>query len=221
MRTTSEELSIRQLNRNELTEIRKELVVQGTVLGGTVTTLWALELVDIFLLGQGLNAWGLVPGKITGLIGLLTAPFLHGGLLHLIGNTVPFLLFSWLIMLRDNREWAAVTAISAFTSGMGTWLLGWIGLAPAIPHVGASGVIFGYFGYLLTVGLFERKFGAVLLSLFVGLSWGSLVFGMIPGFVPPFVSWQMHLFGFLGGALTAWLINSRSGQKKARKLLTS
>lgn len=201
---------------NELTEIKKELGWQFKTLGLIGATLWGLELVDTYFLGQALNAYGIAPGKATGLIGILTAPFLHGGLVHLAANTIPLLLFSWLIMLRDNREWGLVTAMSMLTTGLGTWLIG----ASNTVHVGASGLIFGYFGFLLTIGIFQRKFSSILLSLLIGLTYGGLVFGMFPAFVPGFVSWEGHLTGFLGGVLSAWMVNKNT-QGGKRRLLAS
>jgi|AP45_3_1055517.scaffolds.fasta_scaffold64752_2 membrane associated rhomboid family serine protease len=212
--TLQDKQALQTTTKNEIAEIKKELKLQAGVLGGIGGTLWALELLDTFVLNQALNAWGVVPGKVSGLIGVLTMPFLHGGLFHLAANTFPLLFFSWLIMLRDNREWAAVTATSMVTSGVGTWL---IGGANSV-HVGASGLIFGYFGYLLTIGIFQRKFSSILLSLFIGLGYGGLVFGMFPVTVPAFVSWQAHLFGFIGGVISAWAINRRTQGGKRRLL---
>jgi membrane associated rhomboid family serine protease len=212
MRTIEEGFELERSAKTELTEIKKELVFQGKMIGGLGATLWGLELLDTFILNQALNAWGLVPGKLTGLIGILTAPFLHGDLAHLTSNTPPLLLFSWLIMMRDNREWAASTALIMLISGVGTWLVA----SPNSVHIGASGLVFGYFGYLLSMGIFQRKIGAILLSLGIGLSYGSLASGMIPFLVPSFISWQMHLFGFIGGVFAAWLINrrTRGGQRR-------
>ena len=212
--TQRQKFELEVTTSNELTEIKKELGWQFKTLGLIGGSIWALELLDTFVLHQALNAYGIAPGKVGGLLGVLTAPFLHGGLVHLAANTVPLLLFSWLIMLRDNREWGLVTAISMLTTGLGTWLIGGANTV----HLGASGLIFGYFGYMLSIGLFQRKFSAILLSLAIGLTYGGLVFGMFPSLVPAFVSWQGHLMGFLGGVFSAWLVN-RQTQGGTRRLL--
>lgn len=216
MKTLKSQHALQTTTQTELAEIKKELKFQAGALSLMGGSMWALELLDIYVFKQALNVWGVMPGKISGLIGVLTMPFLHGGLGHLIANTFPLLFFSWLIMLRDNREWGAVTAISLLSSGIGVWMTG----AAGSVHIGASGLVFGYFGYLLTIGLFQRKFLAVMLSLFVGVGYGGLLFGMFPMTVPAFVSWQAHLFGFLGGALGAFLIN-RKTRGGTRRLLES
>jgi len=82
-------------------------------------------------------------------------------------------------------------------SGLMAWLLG----APGTVHIGASGVIFGYLGYLMLAGWYTRSFWSILLSVIVTLVWGSLVLGMMPG--ESGISWQAHIGGFLGGALAA------------------
>ncbi len=213
-RTNRQEFELQTTTSNELTEIKKELGWQFKTLGMIGAALWGLELVDTYVLGQALNAYGIAPGKISGLIGVLTAPFLHGSLIHLAANTIPLMLFSWLIMLRDNREWGLVTAVSMLTTGIGTWLIG----SANTVHVGASGLIFGYFGFLLSIGVFQRKFSSILMSLVIGLTYGGLIFGMFPGFVPFNVSWEGHLMGFLGGLLSAWMVNKNTKGGKRRLL---
>jgi membrane associated rhomboid family serine protease len=212
MKTLEQSVALERSSKHEMTEIKRELVWQGKVLGGLGAGLWALELVDTFVLHQALNAYGVAPGKLSGLLGILAAPFLHGDLTHLASNTFPLLLFSWLIMMRDNREWGFASAIIMLTSGLGTWL---IGSANSV-HIGASGMVFGYFGYLLSMGIFQRKLGAILLSLVIGVTYGGIAFGMVPFLVPGFISWQMHLFGFIGGVFAAWSVNrrTRGGQRR-------
>lgn len=212
MKTLEQSVALERSSKHEMTEIKRELAWQAKVIGGMGAGLWLLELVDTFVLHQALNAYGVAPRSLGGLLGILTAPFLHGDLTHLASNTFPLLLFSWLIMMRDNREWGFSTAIVMLTSGLGTWL---IGGANSV-HIGASGLVFGYFGYLLSMGIFQRKLGAILLSLIIGVTYGGIAFGMVPFLVPGFISWQMHLFGFLGGVFAAWSVNrrTRGGQRR-------
>lgn len=194
------------MSRQETKGILGELQTQITILGGFIALLWILEIVDVFFLRGALNAYGIIPHNIIGLRGILFAPFLHGGFGHLMANTVPFLTLGWLIMLREISDFFAVTLITTLVSGLGVWLIA----PPNTLHIGASGLIFGYLGFLLLRGYFERSAVAILLSLFVGVVYGSLIWGVLP--LQYGISWQGHLFGFIGGGLAARLL-ARSKQR--------
>lgn len=191
--------------RQQERSIRGELKLQILILGSCVALAWGLELFDLFVLKGGYNfrggldVYGIIPRNPIGLRGILFAPFLHGGLGHLIGNTVPFLVLGWLVMLRETSDFFVVSILSALVSGLGTWMFGATGT-----HLGASGVIFGYLGYLLARGYFERSAFAIMMSLFVGALYGSLIWGILP--LQQGISWEGHLFGFIGGILSAKLL---------------
>ena len=189
----------RSLARKETNALARELKSQGTILGGFVAAMWILEIVDIAL-GGALNAYGVRPHQLIGLRGILFAPFLHGSLGHLIANTIPFLILGWFVMLQETSDFFVVTAITMLVSGLGTWL---IGPTNSI-HIGASGLVFGYLGFLLLRGYFERNVPSILLSLVVGFLYGGTIWGVLP--IQYGVSWQMHLFGFLGGVIAARLL---------------
>jgi membrane associated rhomboid family serine protease len=192
--------------RDEETGIVRELKMQWTVLLGLVALAWGIELIDLFLLRGRLDLFGIIPRTSIGLRGIVFAPFLHGGLGHLIGNTIPFLVLGWLIMLRETSDFIWVTLIAGLSSGVGTWLFG----SPGV-HIGASGVIFGYLGYLLLRGFFERRPFSIALSLFVLALYGSLIWGVFP--LHRGISWEGHLFGFLGGILAARILTPRHPAK--------
>lgn len=183
--------------------IARELKTQVFVLGGFITIIWALEFIDLLFLGRSLDLYGIRPRSFIGLRGILFAPFLHGGFAHVAANTIPFLTLGWLIMLRETSDFFVVTAITMLVSGFGVWLT-----APVNSiHIGASGLIFGYFGFLLLRGYFERSFAAILFSLIVGLLYGGIIWGVLP--LQYGISWQGHLFGFIGGALAARILARR------------
>lgn len=190
-------------SRGEGREIVAELKTQFIVLAGLVALMWGLEIADqIFFqrfLRPGLDIYGIIPRTQIGLRGILFAPFLHGNFPHLIGNTIPFLTLGWLIMLRETRDFFWVSIITALVSGTGTWLFGSTGV-----HIGASGVVFGYLGYLLLKGYFERSALSIAISLGVATLYGSLLWGVLP--IRYGISWEGHLFGFVGGVLAAWLL---------------
>ena len=190
------------LVRQETQALTRELKTQGTILGGCVAVMWILEIVDI-VLGGALNSYGVRPHQLIGLRGILFAPFLHGDLGHLIANTIPFLILGWFVMLQETRDFFVVTGITMLVSGLGTWLVGQTNSV----HIGASGIIFGYLGFLLLRGYFERNFPSILLSLVVGFLYGGAIWGVLP--TRPGISWEGHLFGFIGGVIAARLLARR------------
>jgi len=181
-----------------------ELKLQAALLLGIVAIFWIMELVDLVILGGALDSYGIQPRTASGLLGILFSPFLHGGLGHVAANSLAFMVLGWLIMLRETWHFFAVTLIAMVVGGLGVWL---VGPADSV-HIGASGLVFGYFGFLLLSGWFERRLGNIIISLFVLLAYGGMIFGVLPGQLG--VSWQGHLFGFLGGVLAAKLLARRN-----------
>lgn len=191
------------MSNNEAKALARELKTHALILGGFIALIWILEIIDLFFLRGALNAYGIRPHTISGLRGILFAPFLHGGFGHLIANTIPFLILGWFVMLRETSDFFVVTAITMLTSGLGVWVFG----SPYTVHIGASGLIFGYFGFLLLRGYFERSVLSIMFSLIVGLLYGGMIWGVLP--LQFGISWQGHLFGFIGGALAARLLARR------------
>jgi membrane associated rhomboid family serine protease len=175
------------------------------ILGGFVALMWIVEIVDWFLLGGQLNAYGVRPRSIDGLRGILFMPFLHANFAHLIANTFPFVTFGGLIIVRKTSDFFLVTMITMLVSGLGIWLTG----APHSVHIGASGLIFGYFGFLVLRGYFERSIMSILLSIMVAFLYGSLIWGVLPS--QPGISWQGHFFGLVGGVIAAQILGKRNG----------
>lgn len=169
---------------------------QASVLSSTLGVFWGVFAVNA-VLGGALNALGIIPRTTIGLRGILFAPFLHANLNHLLANTIPFVALGWLVMLRDSRHFVPVTLFSMLGAGALAWTLG----APGSVHIGASGVVFGYLGFLMLAGWYARSAASILISLGVAALWGGLVLGVMPG--TPGVSWQGHLGGFMGGVLAA------------------
>ena len=196
------------MSNPEAKAITRELQSHAAILGGFVSLLWTIEIVDVFVFRGALNSYGVRPRSIDGLEGILFMPFLHGSFAHLASNTLPFLTFGWLIMLRKISDFFVVSAVTMLVSGLGVWLTG----APNSVHIGASGLIFGYFGFLLLRGLFERSFTSLLISLTVVFFYGSLIWGVLPS--QPGVSWQAHFFGFAGGVLAAQLVGRQKREIK-------
>jgi len=168
-----------------------------------IIALWVIEIVDrLFFQGQ-LDRLGIAPRQLVGLRGIVLAPLLHGSFAHLLANTIPLFILSALIVLRHNGRYWLITGLIVLVSGLGTWLI-----APAYTiHIGASGLIFGYFAYLVVNAFYERSLAAVALAGLVILIYGGLLQGIWPGSAG--ISWQVHLFGLLGGGLAAYYFGNR------------
>jgi membrane associated rhomboid family serine protease len=179
---------------------------QLTLLGLIVLAMWTLELVDALLLRQRLNGLGVRPRELVGLWGILFMPLLHGGIAHLAANTLPFLVLGWLVIMRRTGDFLVVTGLVMIVSGLGVWLFG----AARTVSIGASGLVFGYFGFLVLRGYFERSLFAILVAVVVLLVYGGMFLGVLPQGAS--ISWEAHLFGFVGGALAARLL-SRGRQR--------
>ena len=164
-----------------------------------VTLMWLVEAID--LVTGDLDAYGIRPRDDEWLPGILVAPFLHGSVAHLLGNSVALLVLGAVVALGGLRIIALVTAIVALVAGVGTWMVA----TPGTVHIGASGISFGYISYLVVRGLYSGSglhlgAGVVVLALWGG----TLMTGLIPA---QGISWQGHLFGALGGILAARLMH--------------
>jgi membrane associated rhomboid family serine protease len=166
-----------------------------------VVAMWLVHVMNL-VLGDLQIGPGIRPRDPQALWGILLSPFLHVNFTHLVANTLPFLILGWLVSLRGLRDFVVVTAFVALVGGGAVWLFG----RPASEHVGASGVVFGYLGFLLARGLFERSLLAVALSLVAFFLYGGMIWGVMP--VSTRVSWEGHLFGIMAGILVGRLMST-------------
>jgi membrane associated rhomboid family serine protease len=180
-------------------EIVSEIKAQVSILVALIAIMWGIEILDVSVFHHGLGTLGILPRQPIGLRGILFAPFLHGSFAHLIANTVPFIVLGWLVMAQSIADFAIVSIICMVVGGLGTWAFAANGL-----HIGASGVIFGYLGFLLARAYFDRRLSSGAIGLFVGSTYGTVLWGIFPS--TPGISWEGHLFGFLAGILAAKLV---------------
>jgi len=179
--------------------VRRHLLRHALILGALVAVLWGVELFDWLALRGALDGMGIQPRTLSGLQAIVVAPWLHAGFGHLLANTIPLVVLGWFVMLRRTSDFFIVLLATLLVSGMGIWLFG----GAATIHLGISGVVFGLFGYLLARGYYERSLVAITLAVVAFLIYGGMVWGMLP--LQHGVSWQGHLFGFVGGVLVAYL----------------
>ncbi|MFB6569170.1 MULTISPECIES: rhomboid family intramembrane serine protease [Streptomyces] len=170
---------------------------------GWVALLWVLEGVDA-LSGNALDAFGIQPRDPAELVDVVPAAFLHFGFDHLAANTLPLLVLGFVAALRSGiRRFLAAALLIIVVSGLGVWLTA----AQHSNTAGASGVVFGLFGYLLVRGFIERKVLDIGIGVGVAVVYGSILWGALP--TTSGISWQGHLFGLVGGVLAAVVLRER------------
>jgi membrane associated rhomboid family serine protease len=166
--------------------------------------MWALEVAD-YLVDNRLDQYGIRSHVVTDLPQIFSAPFLHVGFPHLMANSVPFLVLGFFAAARGLSKFAVMNLLVIVVGGAGVWLTGPSGTET----LGASILVFGYFGYLLGRGLFERHLADVGIAVVVVVLYGTMILGVFPS--NPGISWQGHLFGLIGGVLAAWTLRRRQG----------
>ncbi|MGO3152831.1 MAG: rhomboid family intramembrane serine protease [Galactobacter sp.] len=173
-----------------------------------LAAMWVIRLVDAILPGSWNRLFGVQSWHFWGLDGLILAPLLHANFWHLLSNTIPFLVLGLLIAFDGKARFWSVTGIVAVISGAGVWIIN----SPGTVTVGASGLVFGYFGYLLARAFVAPSLGHrvlyAVIGIVVGVTYGA---GMIAGilFAHYGVSWQAHLFGAIGGVVAAYALRPR------------
>jgi membrane associated rhomboid family serine protease len=168
-----------------------------------VPVLAFIELVDQRLGGALDNFAGIHPRRIWGLDGIVLAPLVHDGFPHLLANSAPLIILGTFVLAAGTRRFILATLLIAVISGLAVWFL-----TPSNYLVlGASGVIFGWLGILLMRGIVERSLWHLGVALVAGLLYGWQLVALLPS--DQRVSWQGHLFGFIGGLLGAIVFRRR------------
>ena len=177
-----------------------------------VAAIWVVYLVNSLLFDGSLNRYGLSPMALPyrwlsefepslpylagSLRGILLSPLLHGSFSHLMSNTFPLLLLGGFVAIRGAKTLIGVSLLVIVLGGLLVWIVG----RPAI-HIGASGLVFGYFGFLVAQGWYERSIVSIVVAVGVLLLYGGIIFGVLPQ--SGFISWEGHLFGLIAGVLAA------------------
>ncbi len=173
-----------------------------------VTICFVLQLINS-LPGINLNDFGIYPRSINGLIGILSAPFLHGSWWHFASNMLPFMVLSWLICQYSVKRFYNVFIFTALVGGFLVWAFGRSNI-----HVGLSGVIYGLWGFILCYGVIRRSFKSIVIAVVVALLYSGFVWGVLPQRLH--ISFESHLFGALSGLFLGYKL-AKSDKLKSQK----
>jgi membrane associated rhomboid family serine protease len=162
--------------------------------------LWIIHFVDTVLLHSKLKQrYGLRPRSRFSPLAILISPFLHVNRRHLAANSIPFFILGSLVLVQGQRVFWLTTALIVLIAGLGIWLLG----KPNTQHMGASGLILGYFGFTLASVFFTPNLATLIVAVVVAVLYLGLIWQVIP--LNQGVSTAGHLFGFVGGVVAAWV----------------
>jgi membrane associated rhomboid family serine protease len=181
-----------------LARVRDALIVMA----GLLVLLWTVQAAN-WADSYRLNTLGIQPHSFAHLAGIFAAPLLHVSWQHIESNTVPLFVLGFLAAYRDVIKFLGVTLIVIVASGLVVWLF----QSGDSVTVGASGLVFGYFGYVLARGLFDRNWTDIVIGAAAGLMYSYMLSVAIPG--TPGISWLDHSGGLAGGVLAGWLLRAR------------
>lgn len=179
---------------------RERALTAGKLMAGWVALLWLLEGVDV-VSGHALDRFGIQPRDPSELVDVVPAAFIHFGFAHVAANSIPLLVLGFVAALSGIRRFLLACALIVVADGLGVWLI-----APAHTNTaGASGLIFGLFGFVVLSGFVERRPLGIVVGLLIGAYWGTTILsGLSPA--NDGVSWQGHLIGLVAGVVAAFLL---------------
>ncbi len=166
-----------------------------------VVSIYVIFAISIFI---PITQFGIIPRTSRGLIGIFTSPFLHGGISHLVSNTIPLIVLLIILNYFYSQKAAPVIIFIIIVGGLFVWAF-----ARSANHIGASGLIYGLAAFLITNGFIEKKFIPILVSIGVILLYGGMIWGIFPSSYSQ-VSWESHLFGAISGILVAFRLKGRN-----------
>src|ERR1043166_2717406 len=176
-----------------------------------VVLCWLVFAVNNLLLHGHFDQYGIIPRHFGSLPGIIWAPFLHGSFKHLVANTLPLLILGGILCARSKVEFGSIAVAGTLLTGGLTWIF-----ARNASHIGASGLIFCFFGYIASLAYFRRTFGTLILSALCVFVYGGMLKGIVPTATP--ISWESHLAGLVSGVALAWLSSKLNPQTEPAKL---
>jgi membrane associated rhomboid family serine protease len=187
-----------------LAEARKAFFVMA----GVLAVLWIIQIANWADHYQLTYTYGIRPRDITSLPNILTAPFLHFSWAHIEGNSGPLFIFGFLAAYRGVKKFIGVTVLVVLTSGLTAWIA-----EPNGVGAGASGVVFGYFGYIMVRGFFDRHIIDMIIGAIMALCFAYQFTVLLP---KAGIGWQAHIGGLAGGVAAGWIFRERRPKEPAK-----
>jgi membrane associated rhomboid family serine protease len=174
------------------------------VMVGVLAVLWLIQIVN-WADGYRLTYdYGIKGGRdVASLPDIITAPFLHFNWSHIEGNSGPLFIFGFLACYRGVAKFALLTGLVVLTSGLAAWFAE----SPRTVGAGASGVVFGYFGYIMVRGFFDRHRLDILIGAVMALCFAYQFTVLLPH---AGIGWQAHIGGLVGGIAGGWLLRDKT-----------
>ncbi len=179
----------------------RSIGASAVTVGALLAIMWVIETLDSTVLGDRLQANGILPRSVDGLDGILWSPFLHAGFPHLISNSIPFVVLSSLALTGGRPRYVKASAIIIVLGGLMVWAFAF---GNNENHIGASGWVFGLLGFILAAALREKRPLSIVTAFIAIILYGGII---VASFVPTEgISWEGHLFGFIAGIIAAKLV---------------
>lgn len=177
---------------SEVSSLSQSIIVPSRL----VFLMWLTFTIE-FVLGYNLSSYGIEPRALSGLIGIFVSPMLHGGIAHIVSNTIPVLVLGTSLYYFYPRIASKAFFVCYIITGLVVWLVGRNSY-----HIGASGLIYAIASFLLFLGIFRRDFKSLFISLIIAVAYWRLIFGILP--VMPGVSYESHIAGAIVGGAVAF-----------------
>jgi membrane associated rhomboid family serine protease len=189
------------------------IIQRALIIAAICAGMLVIHLIDI-VLGGTLKSFGIVPRHMSGLYGIVAAPWLHANFGHLFNNLVGIAIFGSLCLIDGVRRFALSSLIIMLIGGGLVWLFG-----RSANHIGASGWLFGLWSLVITQAWFDRRLRTIAISIIVVFLYGGMAYGVLP--TERHISFEMHIFGAIAGGVAAYLFARRATKPVAMPAATA
>lgn len=189
---------------------KRRLISSALITIAMISLLWVIKAYE-YISDTSLAYLGILPLKTEGLAGIIFAPLIHGGIEHLISNSIPLFLLGIALIYYYQRYAVAILIYSWLITGFWVWVIA----RGSAYHIGASGIVYALATFHFVSGIIRRESSLIAFSLLVTFLYGSFVWGIFPGFtIEKNISWESHLMGALAGLILAFYFRDKGPQKK-------